>query len=70
VNKTPPAVAKKPRPIPGEEFESTKPLPPLENATSEPSPASTEAPEPSPASANSTTANASPEQLEQSQNSL
>jgi monofunctional biosynthetic peptidoglycan transglycosylase len=35
VNKTPPAVAKKPRPVPGEEFESPKPLPPIENATSE-----------------------------------
>jgi monofunctional biosynthetic peptidoglycan transglycosylase len=31
-NKAPPAVAKKPRPIPGEEFESPKPLPPFENA--------------------------------------
>jgi monofunctional biosynthetic peptidoglycan transglycosylase len=34
-NKAPPAVAKKPRPIPGEEFESPKPLPPLENAVEE-----------------------------------
>jgi monofunctional biosynthetic peptidoglycan transglycosylase len=42
VNKAPPAVTKKPRPQPGEEFESTKPLPPLENAASELPPASTE----------------------------
>ena len=32
VNKAPPPVTKKVRPLPGEEFESTKPLPPLENA--------------------------------------
>ena len=30
VSKAPPPVAKKPRPIPGEEFETTKPLPPIE----------------------------------------
>ena len=35
VNKAPPPVAKKPRPVPGEEFESAKPLPPLENPISE-----------------------------------
>jgi monofunctional biosynthetic peptidoglycan transglycosylase len=34
-NKAPPPVAKKPRPIPGEEFESAKPLPPIENSVSE-----------------------------------
>ena len=34
VKKTPPQVARKPRPVPGEEFESTKPLPPVN--TSEP----------------------------------
>jgi monofunctional biosynthetic peptidoglycan transglycosylase len=32
VNKAPPPVARKPRPQPGEEYESPKPLPPLENA--------------------------------------
>jgi monofunctional biosynthetic peptidoglycan transglycosylase len=32
VNKAPPTVAKKPRPLPGEEYESAKPLPPVENA--------------------------------------
>jgi monofunctional biosynthetic peptidoglycan transglycosylase len=35
VNKAPPPVAKKARPLPGEEYESAKPLPPLENAVSE-----------------------------------
>jgi monofunctional biosynthetic peptidoglycan transglycosylase len=42
VNKAPPPVAQKPRPIPGEEFESRKPLPPVENAVQELPPASTE----------------------------
>lgn len=35
VNKAPPAVTKQPRPLPGEEYESAKPLPPLENVVSE-----------------------------------
>ena len=51
VNKAPPPVAKKPRPLPGEEYESPKPLPPLENAVQELPPASTEpltVPEPQP----------------------
>jgi monofunctional biosynthetic peptidoglycan transglycosylase len=51
-NKAPPVVAKKPRPLPGEEYESPKPLPPLENAVQELPPASTEPlniPEPQPA---------------------
>src|SRR3954465_14483875 len=34
-NKAPPPVAKKARPLPGEEYESVKPLPPIENAVSE-----------------------------------
>jgi monofunctional biosynthetic peptidoglycan transglycosylase len=34
-NKAPP-VSKQPRPLPGEEYESAKPLPPIENAVSEP----------------------------------
>jgi monofunctional biosynthetic peptidoglycan transglycosylase len=42
VNKAPPAVARKPRPLPGEEYETAKPLPPLENAIEELPPASTE----------------------------
>jgi monofunctional biosynthetic peptidoglycan transglycosylase len=41
VNKAPPPVAKKPRPVPGEEFETTQPLPPIENALSELPPDST-----------------------------
>ena len=51
VNKAPPPVAKKVRPLPGEEYESAKPLPPIENAVEVP-PDSTEqlnAPEPAPA---------------------
>src|SRR3954452_7725072 len=35
VNKAPPPVAKKLRPLPGEEYESAKPLPPLENVVQE-----------------------------------
>jgi monofunctional biosynthetic peptidoglycan transglycosylase len=64
VNKAPPPVAKKARPLPGEEYESAKPLPSVESAVDELSPASVEptgsepapistvnepAPEPSPA---------------------
>lgn len=51
-NKAPPPVAKEPRPLPGEEYESPKALPPLENVVSELPPASTEPqpaePEPTP----------------------
>jgi monofunctional biosynthetic peptidoglycan transglycosylase len=50
-NKAPPPVAKKARPLPGEEYENPKPLPPLENAVQELPPASTEPltpPEPQP----------------------
>ncbi len=56
VNKAPPAVAKKPRPLPGEEYESPKALPPLENVVSELPPASTEPlePQPTPQEANET----------------
>ena len=32
VNKAPPAVTRKPRPVPGEEFESARPLPPLQTS--------------------------------------
>jgi monofunctional biosynthetic peptidoglycan transglycosylase len=42
VNKAPPPVAKKPRPQPGEEYESPKALPPVENVVQELPPASTE----------------------------
>jgi monofunctional glycosyltransferase len=46
VNKAPPPVAKKPRPEPGAEFESTKPLPPVDNTTSDEAPQATEPPPP------------------------
>ena len=42
VNKAPPKVTKAPRPLPGEEYESPKPVPPLENVVSDLPPASTE----------------------------
>ena len=42
VNKAPPPVAKKTRPLPGEEYESPKALPPVENLVQELPPASTE----------------------------
>jgi monofunctional glycosyltransferase len=41
-NKAPPPVAKKARPLPGEEYETAKPLPPLENVVEELPPASAE----------------------------
>jgi monofunctional biosynthetic peptidoglycan transglycosylase len=72
VNKAPPPVAKKPRPLPGEEYESAKPLPPLENAVSELPPASTEplnVPEPVPAEPTNATESAPPpEQPQEPQN--
>src|SRR6476646_3150217 len=51
-NKAPPPVAKQSRPLPGEEYETTKPPPPVENAVQELPPGSTEplsVPEPEPA---------------------
>jgi monofunctional biosynthetic peptidoglycan transglycosylase len=48
VNKAPPPVAKKPRPLPGEEYESPKPLPPVENAVEELPPAATQPLQPEP----------------------
>jgi monofunctional biosynthetic peptidoglycan transglycosylase len=42
VNKAPPAVTRKARPLPGEEYESAKPLPPVEDVVSTLPPASTE----------------------------
>jgi hypothetical protein len=48
VNKAQPTVTKTPRPLPGEEYESSKPLPPLENVVSELPPASSEPLEPGP----------------------
>lgn len=62
--KAPPPVVKKARPLPGEEFESAKPLPPVENAVqapstaepptaNEPAPAAQPGPETSPPPGNS-----------------
>jgi monofunctional biosynthetic peptidoglycan transglycosylase len=71
VNKAPPPVAKKVRPVPGEEFESAKPLPPIENAVTEPEASSTEpqnAPEPVPA--NRAESATSPEQPGETSNSF
>jgi len=48
VNKAPPPVTKKARPLPGEEYETARPLPPVENVIQELPPASTESPEPGP----------------------
>ena len=41
VKKAPPPVAKQARPLPGEEYENPKALPPVENAVQEPAPSST-----------------------------
>jgi monofunctional glycosyltransferase len=53
-NRAPPAVTKQTRPLPGEEYETTRPLPPVEEVVEELPPASTEplvVPEPEPAPA-------------------
>jgi monofunctional biosynthetic peptidoglycan transglycosylase len=42
VNKAPPSVSKAPRPLPGEEYETAKPLPPVEKVVEELPPASSE----------------------------
>jgi len=42
LNRAPPAVTKKARPLPGQEYESPKPLPPVENVVQELPPPSTE----------------------------
>jgi monofunctional biosynthetic peptidoglycan transglycosylase len=69
VNKAPPAVPKAPRPLPGEEYESSKPLPPLENAVQAPPPTAA-APEPQ-ATAPASNESASPsEQPQQRSNSF
>ena len=69
VNKAPPKVTKAPRPLPGEEYESPKPLPPLENVVSELPPVSSEPLAPDvPAEANE--AAPPPEELQEPANSL
>jgi monofunctional glycosyltransferase len=49
VNKAPPPVAKAPRPLPGEEYETAKPLPPVENVAGEAPPVTEPAGVPEPA---------------------
>ena len=70
VNKAPPPVTKESRPLPGEEYENPKPLPPVENVVSEPPPPSVEPVEPqSPAPESNDTA-PPPEQPQEPTNSL
>ena len=72
-NKAPPAVAKQPRPLPGEEYESPKALPPLENAVDQLPPASTEplnVPEPQPAPVEGNETAPPPEAPKEPSNSL
>ena len=74
VNKAPLPVAKQARPLPGEEYESPKALPPLENAVQETPPVSTEplnapAPQPTPMQ-NSEQATPPPEQPQESANGV
>jgi len=59
--KTPPQVTKKPRPVPGAEYESAKPLPPAESTVQVP-PAESSEPASAPEQQNSTNASPSPEQ--------
>lgn len=67
--KTPPKVSKKPRPLPGAEYESAKPLPPVESTVQLPPPQSSE-PTSAPEQPNSTNASPSPEQPPQAGNSV
>src|SRR5690348_2352301 len=71
VNKAPPSVTKKPRPVPGEEYESPKPLPPVENVVQAlpPSTEPLDAPEPQPAQ-NQTEAAPPPDQAQDSPNGI
>jgi monofunctional biosynthetic peptidoglycan transglycosylase len=70
VNKAPPPVTKKVRPLPGEEYESPKVLPPVENAVSETAaPANTPAPAPA-TPANQTESTPPPQQPQPPANSL
>jgi monofunctional biosynthetic peptidoglycan transglycosylase len=74
VNKAPPPVTTKTRPLPGEEYENPKVLPPLENAVQEIPPVSTEplnVPEPQPAPAqNQTETTPPPEQPQEPANGV
>jgi len=71
VDKAPPAVTAKPRPLPGEEYETTKPLPPLENVVSNvPADATEPAETNAPAPINATEAAPPPEQPAEPANQL
>jgi monofunctional biosynthetic peptidoglycan transglycosylase len=73
VNKAPPAVSKQSRPLPGEEYESPKTLPPLENVVEQLPPASTEplnAPEAAPPPVESNEAGPPSEESQQPSNSV
>src|SRR5947209_4311872 len=60
-NKAPPTVTSSPRPLPGEEYESPKPLPPIKDVVSELPPAATEPQTNEPALQNTTEAPPAPE---------
>ena len=62
VNKAPPAVAKKPRPQPGEEYETAKPLPSATDAVKEEPVVTDQPPEPEPVPANETESPPPPDQ--------
>ena len=73
VNKAPPAVSKQSRPLPGEEYESPKTLPPLENVVEQLPPASTEplnAPEAAPPPVESNEAGPPSEESQQPSNNV
>ena len=67
--KAPPRVTKKPRPVPGAEYESVKPLPPVENTVQVPPPESSE-PASAPEQQNSTPSAPPPEQLQEPGNGV
>ena len=69
VNRAPPAVAKQARPEPGEEYESSKALPPVENAVSEPPPPAAPSP-PEPPSFETNETAPPPEQPQEPSNSF
>jgi monofunctional biosynthetic peptidoglycan transglycosylase len=62
VNKAPPPVAKQARPEPGEEYESSRPLPAIENAVSETPPVVAEPAKPPPQSPSTNETAPSPQQ--------
>jgi monofunctional biosynthetic peptidoglycan transglycosylase len=67
--KAPPRVTKKPRPVPGAEYESAKPLPPVENTVQVPPPESSE-PASAPEQQNSTPSAPPPEQPQEPGNGV